>query len=133
MQVNQRRTAGRAVDDLTSIIGKGIVDGHSLFGGNEHGVRPLHKRLEDLSVNKHGDDCECDGPRTDDCVILGFDQDAQGDWFARLSCGHTQHLRHAPPWQSRPWVVDPDERKRRIGKPFACGWCARGSFGGNLG
>ncbi|EPN68410.1 hypothetical protein A245_03798, partial [Pseudomonas syringae pv. actinidiae ICMP 19096] len=29
-----------------------------------------------------------------------------------LSCGHTQHLRHQPPWQSRAWVLDPVQRQR---------------------
>ncbi|MFB8831117.1 DUF3565 domain-containing protein [Azotobacter sp. CWF10] len=27
--------------------------------------------------------------------------------MAVLSCGHTQHLRHQPPWQNRPWVPGP--------------------------
>ncbi|MCS4247173.1 hypothetical protein M2394_001474 [Pseudomonas sp. BIGb0164] len=46
-------------------------------------------------------------------------------WVAELSCGHTQHLRHQPPWQSRAWVLDPAQRLEKIGQPFACGWCAQ--------
>ncbi|MBB4865848.1 hypothetical protein HNP46_004749 [Pseudomonas nitritireducens] len=45
--------------------------------------------------------------------------------MAVLSCGHTQHLRHQPPWQSRPWVLDPQQRKAQIGRWFPCGWCAK--------
>ncbi|WP_084596197.1 DUF3565 domain-containing protein [Pseudomonas massiliensis] len=93
----------------------------------------MHKRLEDLSVNKHGADCECERGSGDSRCVTGFDQDGHGDWFVRLCCGHTQHLRHAPPWQSRPWVLDPHARARRIGQPFACGWCAQRGFGVNLG
>ncbi|BAU76429.1 Hypothetical protein ppKF707_0067 [Metapseudomonas furukawaii] len=43
-----------------------------------------------------------------------------------LSCGHTQHLRHQPPWQSRPWVLDPERRAALLETPFPCGWCAQG-------
>ncbi|MCP1625569.1 hypothetical protein J2T47_004325 [Pseudomonas nitroreducens] len=42
-----------------------------------------------------------------------------------MSCGHTQHLRHQPPWQSRPWVLDPQQRRAQIGRWFPCGWCAK--------
>ncbi|HSC84934.1 MAG TPA: DUF3565 domain-containing protein [Pseudomonas sp.] len=55
--------------------------------------------------------------------LLGFHQDDEGHWVAELSCGHTQHLRHLPPWQNRGWVEDPQQRQQRIGQPFACGWC----------
>ncbi|MCY1426016.1 hypothetical protein D9M71_418240 [compost metagenome] len=41
MQVHQRCAAGRAVDDLTSVVGQGIVDGDSLIGGDQHGARPF--------------------------------------------------------------------------------------------
>ncbi|MNF90087.1 hypothetical protein D3C84_726400 [compost metagenome] len=40
VQVYQRRAAGGAVDHLTGVVGKGIVDGHSLVGGDQHGARP---------------------------------------------------------------------------------------------
>src|SRR5690606_5882716 len=56
--------------------------------------------------------------------LLGFHQDGDGHWVAELSCGHTQHLRHQPPWQNRAWILDPLERQRHLGRPFACGWCA---------
>ncbi|HTN30507.1 MAG TPA: DUF3565 domain-containing protein [Pseudomonas sp.] len=56
-------------------------------------------------------------------MLLGYRLDDEGHWVALLSCGHTQHLRHSPPWQSRPWVLDVASRTRRIGQPFDCGWC----------
>ncbi|MDG9930787.1 MULTISPECIES: DUF3565 domain-containing protein [unclassified Pseudomonas] len=56
--------------------------------------------------------------------VLGFHRDEDGHWVADLSCGHTQHLRHLPPWQNRAWVTDPRERERHLGQPFPCGWCA---------
>jgi hypothetical protein len=34
--------------------------------------------------------------------IVGFHQDDVGDWVADLACGHTQHIRHQPPWVNRP-------------------------------
>ena len=42
--------------------------------------------------------------------IIGFHQDELDDWVANLACGHTQHVRHNPPWQNRAWVIDPEER-----------------------
>ncbi|MGH8434557.1 MAG: DUF3565 domain-containing protein [Pseudomonas sp.] len=57
--------------------------------------------------------------------ILGFRQDEDGHWLAILSCGHTQHLRHQPPWQARSWVLDPVQRQAQVGQLFACGWCAQ--------
>jgi hypothetical protein len=56
--------------------------------------------------------------------LLDFRQDEHGDWLAVLSCGHTQHLRHQPPWQNRAWVLDAKQRNAQLGKPFPCGWCA---------
>ncbi|WP_263144043.1 DUF3565 domain-containing protein [Pseudomonas sp. RIT-PI-AD] len=56
--------------------------------------------------------------------LTGFHRDPEGHWVAELSCGHTQHLRHQPPWQNRAWVLDPRRRDAHLGQPFACGWCA---------
>jgi len=56
-------------------------------------------------------------------TITGFHQDDARDWVAELACGHTQHMRHAPPWQERAWVLQDDERARRIGQEIACPLC----------
>ena len=60
-------------------------------------------------------------------VIAGFHQDAAGDWVAELACGHTQHMRHRPPWQSRPWVESEAGRTAKIGAPIDCAACAKGA------
>ena len=57
--------------------------------------------------------------------IMGFQRDEYGDYVAELSCGHGQHVRHQPPFQLRPWVVDPDERAKRIGTALDCPPCDR--------
>jgi len=91
------------------------------------------RNLSDIEVERASLRCdapECD-PKTDgrdnaDAPrLLDFHQDEDGHWVAVLSCGHTQHLRHQPPWQSRPWVLDPQQRQAQIGRLFPCGWCAK--------
>jgi hypothetical protein len=63
--------------------------------------------------------------KADSARLLDFHQDAQGHWVASLSCGHSQHLRHQPPWQNRAWVMAATQRQARLGKPFPCGWCSQ--------
>ncbi|HEY1852830.1 MAG TPA: DUF3565 domain-containing protein [Candidatus Binataceae bacterium] len=55
--------------------------------------------------------------------ILGFHQDAVGDWVAELECGHTQHVRHQPPFQMRPWATSPGGRQSRLGVELECATC----------
>jgi len=55
--------------------------------------------------------------------IVGFDKDEEGDWFAILSCGHTRHVRHNPPWFNRPWVELPEEREKFLGSELNCKKC----------
>jgi hypothetical protein len=55
--------------------------------------------------------------------IVGFHRDAEGHWVAELACGHTQHVRHDPPWQVRAWVTTPEGRASRIGTPLECVKC----------
>ncbi|XOJ55260.1 DUF3565 domain-containing protein [Candidatus Pseudothioglobus sp. Uisw_016] len=33
--------------------------------------------------------------------MTGFHLDEDNHWVADLSCGHTQHVRHNPPWQQQ--------------------------------
>jgi hypothetical protein len=56
-------------------------------------------------------------------IITGFEQDQYGDWFAILDCGHTQHVRHKPPFQNRPWVLEDETRNRMIGETLPCPYC----------
>jgi hypothetical protein len=55
--------------------------------------------------------------------ILGFHQDTLGDWVAELECGHQQHVRHDPPWQMRPWVLEETTRRERVNTTLPCRLC----------
>ena len=55
--------------------------------------------------------------------IAGFHQDEASDWVADLECGHTQHVRHQPPFQMRPWVITPAGRRTRLGVELDCKKC----------
>jgi Protein of unknown function (DUF3565) len=63
--------------------------------------------------------------------IVGFHQDAEEHWVADLECGHTQHVRHDPPWQSRPWVVTAAGRQDFIGQELLCVDCGKIGEGQN--
>jgi hypothetical protein len=55
--------------------------------------------------------------------IVKFEQDEVGDWVADLECGHTQHVRHQPPFQMRPWATTPAGRRSRLGVELDCITC----------
>ncbi len=55
--------------------------------------------------------------------ITGFHQDEDGHWVAELACGHSQHVRHNPPWELRPWVITESGRQSRLGATLACVRC----------
>ena len=57
--------------------------------------------------------------------ITGFARDESGDWTALLSCSHRQHVRHDPPFVSRPWTVTAAGRASRLGKQLDCVRCDR--------
>jgi hypothetical protein len=58
-------------------------------------------------------------------AIIGFHQDDERHWVAELECGHTQHMRHDPPWQNREWVLTPEGRARFIGVRIECRRCSQ--------
>ena len=58
--------------------------------------------------------------------IEDFRRDEAGDWVARLECGHRRHVRHDPPWQSRPWVESEAGRRSMLGFKLNCKKCERG-------
>ncbi|MHB8449978.1 MAG: DUF3565 domain-containing protein [Mycobacteriales bacterium] len=64
--------------------------------------------------------------------IAAFHRDADGDWVAELSCWHTQHVRHQPPFRDRPWVLDPAGRAVYIGTVLDCPPCERAELPGGL-
>jgi hypothetical protein len=55
--------------------------------------------------------------------IIGYHLDDAGDWVADLACGHGQHVRHQPPFFSRPWVLTPESRERQLGQLLFCKRC----------
>jgi len=55
--------------------------------------------------------------------IVGFHQDDEQHWVADLECGHTQHVRHDPPWQLRPWVITEAGRAEHLGMELRCVIC----------
>jgi len=57
--------------------------------------------------------------------IVGFHQDEERHWVADLECGHSQHMRHDPPWQVRPWVNTLEGRRGFIGASLNCVECDR--------
>ena len=59
--------------------------------------------------------------------ITGFHQDEFEHWVADLNCGHTQHVRHDPPWQLRPWVTSERARAEKIGYELECVECEKAS------
>jgi hypothetical protein len=59
--------------------------------------------------------------------ITGFDLDEDGDWRARLGCGHYQHVRHDPPLTVREWVMTEQGRASRIGEELECRKCKDGA------
>jgi tellurite methyltransferase len=58
-------------------------------------------------------------------AMQGFHQDAEGHWVAELVCGHTQHVRHQPPFTLRPWVMTAEGRAGRLGQSLECPACDR--------
>jgi uncharacterized protein len=55
--------------------------------------------------------------------IIGFHQDEEAHWVADLECGHSQHVRHVPPWQNRPWVLTAEGRAGFLGRRLRCVEC----------
>lgn len=57
--------------------------------------------------------------------MTAFRQDDEGDWVADLSCLHSQHVRHRPPFWEAPWVQDDEQRSAKVGQPLDCPLCDR--------
>lgn len=58
-------------------------------------------------------------------AVVGYHLDEEGDWVAELACRHNQHVRHNPPWVSRPWVVTDEGRESMLGLLLDCKKCDR--------
>lgn len=57
--------------------------------------------------------------------ITGYHRDEERHWVAELDCGHNQHVRHNPPWVSRPWVTTQEGRESMLGTALECLKCDR--------
>ena len=55
--------------------------------------------------------------------IIRFEKDEDDDWVAILSCGHSRHVRHKPPWFNRPWVESQAGREPFLGTELNCKKC----------
>ena len=55
--------------------------------------------------------------------MTGFRRDKDRAWVAKLSCLHTQHIRHQPPFWEAAWIEDDQERSRRVGQFLDCPFC----------
>jgi hypothetical protein len=58
--------------------------------------------------------------------IVGYHLDEAGEWIVELSCGHRRHARHRPPFEVRPWILEAEGRRKRLGTPLECGLCDNG-------
>lgn len=58
-------------------------------------------------------------------AIIGFHRDPRDDWVADLDCSHAQHVRHKPPFQNRPWVLEEAGRDGMLGTELDCALCDR--------
>lgn len=56
-------------------------------------------------------------------AIIGYHRDDEDHWVAQLACGHNQHVRHDPPWNLRPWVIQQEGREDHLGHPLNCVKC----------
>ena len=57
--------------------------------------------------------------------MVGYHLDEENHWVAELSCGHFQHVRHDPPWETRPWVLTEEGRTLMLGYELDCKKCDR--------
>lgn len=58
--------------------------------------------------------------------IIDYSKDDEGDWRAKLECGHFQHVRHQPPLISRQWVLTEEGRREKLGAELDCKKCIEG-------
>lgn len=61
--------------------------------------------------------------REPEARIASFARDEEGVWFARLDCGHPQHVRHEPPFRLAPWVTTEKCRAEHVGALLRCPLC----------
>lgn len=55
--------------------------------------------------------------------IVYFYKDENNEWTAKLECGHSQHMRHNPPFKKREWITSKKDREKYIGHKVNCKKC----------
>lgn len=60
--------------------------------------------------------------------IVDFYKDEKNEWKAELECGHTQHVRHNPPFINRSWVTSKKGRKNYKGHKLDCKKCEKNQY-----
>lgn len=58
-----------------------------------------------------------------DRQILSVALESADTVITTLDCGHRRHIRHRPPLESHPWILDPAGRAARVGQRIECGRC----------
>jgi hypothetical protein len=64
--------------------------------------------------------------------IAGFIQAGRGEWVAQLSCGHRRTVRHRPPAEVHPWILERRARASHVGTWLPCPTCDEEPEGGEL-
>ena len=57
--------------------------------------------------------------------IVSYHKGDEDHWVANLSCGHSQHVRHRPPWEIRNWVTSQQGRDAMLGYNLDSKLCER--------
>ncbi|MFT6387719.1 MAG: hypothetical protein ACJAUP_001091 [Cellvibrionaceae bacterium] len=57
-----------------------------------------------------------------------YHKDPEDDGIAERECGHFQHVRHDPPWTSRPWAESNTGRDSKLGLELNCRKCDQGAL-----
>lgn len=56
-------------------------------------------------------------------TIVEVEVEGPGAVVVTLDCGHRRHVRHRPPFEVHPWVLDARQRAARVGAEIECGRC----------
>ena len=55
--------------------------------------------------------------------FLGFSEEDEGDWRAKLECGCFLPVLHEPPLITRKWVLSNEGRNGKLGAQIKCKKC----------
>ena len=120
-----RRTATSLISaGLSQASRRCLVDG---FSGGKRANLPHEARSSQLESGLSWGTAALDGAHLKRS-IASFHQDEYGDWVADFDCLHSQHMRHRPLLENRPWVLDETQRAARVGTHVECAACDAGEM-----